>query len=51
MRYLIIYLLTIPFAAWAQSPNAAYKAYIEKYAWMAVDQMRRHSIPASITLA
>ena len=51
MRYLIIYLLTIPFTALAQSPNAAYRAYIEKYAWMAVEQMHRHDIPASITLA
>lgn len=35
----------------AQKPNSVYQAYIEQYAGMAVDQMKRHAIPASITLA
>ena len=35
----------------AQRPNQAYWDYIEKYRGMAQDQMQRHRIPASITLA
>lgn len=35
----------------AQRPNQAYWDYIEKYKGMAQDQMQRHHIPASITLA
>ncbi|MCQ2222856.1 MAG: glucosaminidase domain-containing protein [Bacteroidaceae bacterium] len=35
----------------AQKTNSVYQAYVEQYASMAVDQMRRHKIPASITLA
>lgn len=35
----------------AQGTNSAYTAYIETYASMAVDQMNRYGIPASITLA
>lgn len=35
----------------AQKPNSVYQAYVEQYASMAVDQMRRHRVPASITLA
>jgi LysM repeat protein len=31
--------------------NAAYQQYIEKYRQAAIDQMHRHHIPASITLA
>lgn len=31
--------------------NAAYERYIDQYKAVAVDQMRRHGIPASITLA
>lgn len=31
--------------------NAAYEAYIDKYKDLAIEQMRRHRIPASITLA
>lgn len=36
--------------AYAQR-NSVYEAYIEKYKDIAVEQMRRHKIPASITLA
>lgn len=35
----------------AQRPNQSYWDYIEKYHEMAQDQMQRHKIPASITLA
>ena len=35
----------------AQQRNSVYEAYIEKYKDIAVEQMRRHKIPASITLA
>lgn len=34
-----------------QAQNPAYNSYIEKYSPMAVEQMKRHRIPASITLA
>lgn len=37
-------------AALAQQ-NSAYQQYIQKYSSLAIDQMNRHSIPASITLA
>ena len=46
----IFHFLIINFAV-AQAPNQAYWDYIEKYNAMAQDQMRRHKIPASITLA
>lgn len=36
---------------WAQKQNNTYLSYISKYAEMAIDQMKRHGIPASITLA
>ncbi|MCM1108529.1 MAG: glucosaminidase domain-containing protein [Clostridium sp.] len=36
---------------WAQKPNAAYQAYINQYKGMAVEQMLRYRIPASVTLA
>ncbi|MDE6173690.1 MAG: glucosaminidase domain-containing protein [Bacteroides sp.] len=38
-------------AAQAQRRNARYVEYIEKYAPLAVQQMKEHKIPASITLA
>lgn len=40
--------LWLPVGVQAQS---AYEHYIDKYADMAVDQMKRYGIPASITLA
>ncbi|MBR6538354.1 MAG: N-acetylmuramoyl-L-alanine amidase, partial [Bacteroides sp.] len=52
VQYLLIFL-----ALWllqplqAQRKNAAYQAYIKEYADLAVEQMQRHKIPASITLA
>ena len=40
-------------AAWSQrlTKNQAYQNYFDQYKDMAVDQMRRYKIPASITLA
>lgn len=35
----------------AQRRNSAYQAYIKEYADLAIDQMKKHKIPASITLA
>lgn len=35
----------------AQRRNLAYQAYIKEYADLAVEQMKKHKIPASITLA
>lgn len=39
------------FTAAAQRPNQAYWDYIDRYHEMALEQMQRHGIPASITLA
>lgn len=46
---LYILCLLLPFGAAAQS--VVYQRYISKYSDMAIDQMRRYGIPASITLA
>ena len=54
MRYLRIFLLIcgiIMTASLHGQKNAAYQQYIEKHKSMAIDQMRRHKIPASITLS
>jgi LysM repeat protein len=37
--------------AWAQSRNKTYEAYIATYKNLAIEQMQRYKIPASITLA
>jgi len=47
----IICLLATVCTASAQHRNPDYEAYIEKYSKIAVEQMKRHRIPASITLA
>ena len=47
----ILALLVCTVAAQAQRKNARYVEYIEKYAPLAVQQMKEHKIPASITLA
>ncbi len=39
------------FAVFTKAQNSDYQRYIERYASLAVDQMHRHKIPASITLA
>lgn len=52
MKRLLFYMLaalgTVPAAA---QNNSTYLKYIETYKEMAIDQMRRHQVPASITLA
>ena len=35
----------------AQSRNSAYERYINQYKGIAVEQMRKYGVPASITLA
>lgn len=45
----LLLLCCLPFSLSAQSDK--YKRYIEKYSDMAVDQMHRYGIPASITLS
>lgn len=44
---LLLFLLSLPLSA----QNAAYRSYINRYAPWAVEQMKEHGIPASITLA
>lgn len=44
-------LLLVAEGAQAQRRNSRYNEYIRQYAPLAVDQMQRHKIPASITLA
>ena len=57
MKRILLFLITLIFQLstfnfiYAQRPNQAYWDYIEKYSSMAQEQMRRHQIPASITLA
>lgn len=52
MIYVGIMLLCLPFGAAAQMKwNSAYKDYIDRYKDLAIEQMHRHHIPASITLA
>lgn len=46
-----IVFLCLSVAAQAQRRNARYNEYIKKYAPLAVEQMQKHKIPASITLA
>lgn len=51
-RLLVLVLLLFVFLpAQAQRRNARYNEYIKRYAPLAVDQMKRYKIPASITLA
>ena len=47
----VIVLSILSITLWAQSRNAAYEAYIEEYRHIAIEQQRKHDIPASITLA
>ncbi len=46
-----LYVFTTVLAAFGQSQKDANWVYVENYKDMAVDQMRRYQIPASITLA
>ena len=54
MRYLRTFLMTcgIALSSFVSAQrNAAYQQYIDKYKDAAIEQMRKHHIPASITLA
>ncbi len=53
MRHLILFicLLLSLLNASALSRNKAYEQYIDKYKHLAIEQMKRYRIPASITLA
>ncbi len=47
-----ILLLLLPLAAFAQMKrNARFQAYFDRYKDLAIEQMQKHRIPASITLA
>ena len=48
---LLVVLSAFAFSAQAQRRNQRYQEYIERYSPLAVEQMRVHKIPASITLA
>lgn len=48
LLYLLLAVAALPSSA---QKNATFLAYIDTYKDMAIDQMRRHNIPASITLA
>src|SRR5574344_768989 len=48
---LLVVLCAFAFSAQAQRRNQRYQEYIERYSPLAVEQMRVHKIPASITLA
>ena len=47
----IIVLSCLSVGLWAQSKNATYEAYIDEYREVAIEQQRKHGIPASITMA
>lgn len=51
LLFLLLLLASSISTIWAQTRSAAYERYIEQYKSIAVDQMRKHGIPASITLA
>ena len=44
-------LCTLGMAAVAQSLNPTYVAYIHQYRDMAIEQQRKHQVPAAITMA
>lgn len=51
MKHLLSSLLIFAFAAFSTAQNSVYQQYVARYHTMAVDQMKRHGVPASITLA
>lgn len=51
MKHLLSFIVSFALSAVALAQNPAHQQYIDRYLSMAVDQMRRHGIPASITLA
>lgn len=51
ISFLFLILLTHPTGLYAQGRNARFNAYINTYSELAVEQMKKYKIPASITLA
>ena len=51
IRNLILIILSTLTTLTASAQTSAYDRYIDRYSGMAVDQMKRYGIPASITLA
>lgn len=51
MQKLLLYFLFVCLSFNALAQQSAYDEYIRKYSSMAVDQMKRYGIPASVTLA
>lgn len=49
--FAFLLLLTLCADAYAQKRNSRYVEYVNRYSELAVEQMREHRIPASITLA
>lgn len=49
--FLLFILITLSSCIYAQNKNHTYMKYIERYKDLAIEQMRKHRIPASITLA
>ncbi|MEG0455320.1 MAG: glucosaminidase domain-containing protein, partial [Bacteroides sp.] len=49
--FAFILLLTLCADAYSQKRNSRYVEYVNRYSELAVEQMREHRIPASITLA
>lgn len=47
----VLFLILATFSAQAQKKNIRYLEYIDKYKDIAIEQMKKHKIPASITLA
>lgn len=47
----LIYLSALAICAYAQSQNPLYLEYIAKYRDLAIEQQRKHNVPAAITMA
>ena len=47
----LIYLSALAICAYAQSQNTLYLEYIAKYRDLAIEQQRKHRVPAAITMA
>ena len=51
IRKFTLVILSMLLCISVQAQNGAYERYIQQYSGMAIDQMKRYGIPASITLA
>lgn len=50
-RLLLLLSLFLSLSSFAQQRNAKYETYIDRYKNLAIEQMNKHKIPASITMA